>query len=99
VPAPPQHHELAVRGSVEQIYVIHAEPDVEVEVRGPRGFQTSGTTDANGGLLFRDVPAGGGYTVTIAGQDGRFPVTVLARPSTRTSGSTTPRSSTPTRGT
>lgn len=70
--------ELAVRGSVEQIYVIHAEPGVQVDVRGPRGYRASGTTDANGGLLFRAVPAGGGYTVTIAGQDGRFPVTVLS---------------------
>lgn len=69
---------LAVRGSVEQIYVIHAEPGVEVEVRGPRGFRAGGTTDTSGGLLFRDVPAGGGYTVAIDGQKGRFPVTVLS---------------------
>lgn len=70
--------QLAVRGSVEQIYVIHAQAGVSVEVRGPRGFRATGMTDDNGGLLFRDVPAGGGYTVTIAGQKGRFPVTVLS---------------------
>jgi uncharacterized protein len=69
--------ELTVSGSVEQIHVVHAEPGVRVDVRGPRGYRESGTTDANGGLLFREVPAGGGYTVAIEGERGRFPVTVL----------------------
>ena len=71
--------ELTVRGSVEQIHVIHAEPDAEVRVRGPRGFRTTATTDANGGLVLRDVPAGGGYTVTVEdGERVRYPVRVLA---------------------
>jgi uncharacterized protein len=70
--------ELAVRGSVEQIQVIHAEPGATVAIRGPRGYRASAVTDAQGGLVLRDVPAGGGYTVEIAGERGRFPVTVLA---------------------
>lgn len=70
--------ELTVSGSVEQVYIAHARPSAAVELRGPRGFRASGTTDVNGGLLFRDVPAGGGYTVTIAGERGRFPVSVLS---------------------
>jgi predicted acyl esterase len=70
--------ELTVRGSVEQIQVIHAEPDALVEVRGPRGFRAHATTDGQGGLVLREVPPGGGYTVTIEGERGRFPVRVLA---------------------
>jgi uncharacterized protein len=70
--------ELTVRGSVEQIHVIHAQPGVQVDVRGPRGYRTTATTDGNGGLVLREVPAGGGYTVTIAGERGRFPVRVLS---------------------
>lgn len=70
--------ELTVRGSVEQIHVIHAEPGAAVSVRGPKRYRTDTTTDDVGGLVLRDVPAGGGYTVTIAGERGRFPVTVLA---------------------
>jgi uncharacterized protein len=69
--------EFTVSGSVEQIYVVHAAPGVEVSVRGPRGYRATGVTDDSGGLLFRDVPAGGGYTVAVAGERGRFPVTVL----------------------
>ena len=70
--------ELTVRGSVEQIHVIHAEAGARVEVRGPRGYRTTATTDDNGGLALREVPAGGGYTVAIAGERGRFPVRVLS---------------------
>jgi uncharacterized protein len=69
--------ELSVRGSVEQIHVVHATPGTAVSVRGPRGFRATGETDARGGLVLREVPAGGGYTVQIAGQRGRFPVTVM----------------------
>ncbi len=69
--------ELTVRGSVEQIHVIHAEPNVEVEVRGPRRYRETATTDGKGGLVLREVPPGGGYTVAIEGERGRFPVTVL----------------------
>ena len=70
--------ELTVRGSVEQIHVLHAEPDARVEVRGPRGFRAHGTTDGQGGLVLREVPPGGGYTVAIEDERGRFPVRVLS---------------------
>ncbi len=71
--------ELTVRGSVEQIHVIHADAQADVEVRGPRGFRTSGVTDDLGGLVLRDVPAGGGYTVTVEGSERtRHPVRVLS---------------------
>ena len=70
--------ELTVSGSVEQVYVTHARPSAAVELRGPRGYRAAATTDLNGGLLFRDVPAGTGYTVTISGERGRFPVRVLS---------------------
>jgi uncharacterized protein len=70
--------ELTVRGSVEQIHVIHAEPGTPVTVRGPRGYRATATTDDRGGLVLRDVPAGHGYTVRLAGESGRFPVRVLA---------------------
>lgn len=73
----PEFGELTVRGSVEQLHVIHADPGAQVDVRGPRGYRTTATTDANGGLVLREVPAGGGYTVAIEGERGRFPVRVL----------------------
>ncbi|TVR36520.1 MAG: CocE/NonD family hydrolase [Nitriliruptor sp.] len=70
--------ELTVRGSVEQIHVIHAEAGVQVDVRGPRGYRTTATTDDNGGLVLREVPPGNGYTVTVEGERDRFPVRVLS---------------------
>jgi len=70
--------ELTVRGSVEQIHVIHAEAGVQVDIRGPRGYRTTAMTDDNGGLVVRDVPPGNGYTVAIAGERSRFPVRVLS---------------------
>jgi pimeloyl-ACP methyl ester carboxylesterase len=66
---------LIVRGSVEQIHVVHAAPGAEVEVRGPRRFMALGVTDELGGLVIDDVPAGGGYRVRVEG-GGRHPVAV-----------------------
>jgi hypothetical protein len=70
---------LEVRGSVGQIHVLQAEVGAAITVRGPERFTASGVTDAFGGLVIRDVPPGGGYTVTVSGAaTQRFPVHVLA---------------------
>jgi len=59
-PAPP----FQVRTSVEQLQVTHAPPGTELEVVGPDGAQVAvGTTDDLGSLMFREIPAGPGYTV------------------------------------
>lgn len=58
-----------VRGSVEQIHVLHARPGVRVSVRGSGDFQTSAATDKLGGLVIRGVPPGDGYAVTLEGSD------------------------------
>jgi predicted acyl esterase len=62
--------ERVVRGSVEQIHVVNAEPNSEVSVRGPGNFRTTATTDDRGGLVLRHVPAGEGYEVSIGKGDG-----------------------------
>lgn len=59
--------ELTVRGSVEQIHVIHAPPGARVEIRGPGAFHHEATTDRLGGLIARNVPPGEGYSVRIDG--------------------------------
>ena len=72
--------ELTVRGSVEQIHIIHAPPNTHVEIRGPEQFDTEGTTDRLGGLIVRDVPPGAGYSVRIEGISMPVPdVRVLGR--------------------
>ena len=60
---------LLVRGSVEQIHIVHAEPKAKVSVRGPGGYKTTASTDDAGGLVIRNVPPGDGYSVTVAGSD------------------------------
>ncbi|MEW6272815.1 MAG: CocE/NonD family hydrolase, partial [Thermodesulfobacteriota bacterium] len=55
----------SARGSVEQAYVVDAEPGSELTlVDGFGAAVATGTADAQGSLIFRDVPAGGGYRVT-----------------------------------
>jgi len=61
---------LTVSGSVEQIYVVHAEPNVSVSVSGPGGFSFDGSTDDWGGLVLRAVPPGNAYEVVVGGVDG-----------------------------
>ncbi|MGY6554582.1 MAG: CocE/NonD family hydrolase [Wenzhouxiangella sp.] len=56
---------LTIRGSVEQIHIVHAEPAAAVSISGPGGFSFSGTTDAWGGLVVRNVPAGNGFVVSV----------------------------------
>jgi predicted acyl esterase len=56
-----------VRESVEQLHVTHAEPEQELELLDADGeVITMGSTDAQGSLIFRQVPAGEGYTVRLA---------------------------------
>lgn len=57
--------ELTIRGSVEQIHIIHAEAAAAVNVTGPAGFSFTGSTDDWGGLVIRGVPAGNGYLVSV----------------------------------
>lgn len=71
---------IVVRGSVEQIHIAHAGPNSRVTVAGPRGFRATALTDGVGGRIFRDIPPGDGYTVTVAGSDhAPHPVRVLGR--------------------
>ena len=57
--------QLVVRGSVEQIYVVHAGPGKQVTIDGTRRLPVR-TTDALGGLVVRDVPVGR-YSVSVEG--------------------------------
>src|SRR5947209_2288824 len=53
-----------VRPSVEQLYVTHASPGLELAVHDSAGRAVaSGKTDALGSLVFRNLTAGSGYTV------------------------------------
>lgn len=70
--------EVVVRGSVEQIHVFCAEPNSKVSVPGPRGFRATGSTDALGGLVLRDVPPGDGYRVSVEASDRARSVRVLS---------------------
>jgi predicted acyl esterase len=55
---------FAVRESVEQLHVIGAEPEQMLAVYDAQGTQVaSGAADALGGLVFRQLPPGQGYTV------------------------------------
>lgn len=65
----PSAPSLVVRGSVEQIHIIHATPNLDVAVRGPDGFQAEARTDSSGGLILADVPPSAGYRVTLAGDE------------------------------
>jgi len=55
-----------VRGSVEQIAVWKAPRGVAIEVHDAGGaLVQSGTTDSLGSIIFRNVPPGDGYSVTV----------------------------------
>jgi predicted acyl esterase len=55
---------FTAHGSVEQLYVTDAAAGSELELVGSDGLVvTSGRADAQGSLVFRDVPAGRGYVV------------------------------------
>ena len=71
--------ELVVRGSVEQIHVINAKPNADIDVRGPRDYHMTANTDDRGSLVLRNVPAGDGYRVSVAGSRDAHDVRVLSR--------------------
>lgn len=59
---------LAVKGGVEQLYVLNATPMSNVSVTGgPDAINTSGTTNAEGAFLLRGIQPGGGYQVAVDG--------------------------------
>jgi len=67
-PGKPDGEELGpptVRGSVEQVHVIHAEPDATVTLLARGGDEVAtGTADRLGSVVFEDVDPGRGYQVT-----------------------------------
>ena len=61
---------FAAAGSVEQVYVTHATPGAAIELRDASDAPVAdGVVDDLGSKLFRDVPAGAGYRVVIAGTE------------------------------
>lgn len=66
---------FTVRGSIEQVATWGHSPGTTVTIDGPASFHASGTADAQGALLFRDVPPGAGYVVS-TGAGSAAPVTV-----------------------
>ncbi len=61
---------FSVRESVEQLHVTHAEPGELLEVVDARGaVVASGTVDAQGSFVFRQLAPGEGYVVRTTGKD------------------------------
>jgi len=62
---------FTARPSVEQVHVTHADPNVTLELVDAMGdVIATGTTDAQGSLIFRNVVAGDGYRVRLADAPG-----------------------------
>jgi predicted acyl esterase len=85
---------LSARGSVEQVHVTGARPGARVALADRRGRQVAARRAGSlGGVVFRDVRAGAGYRVRLAGTQAG-PLTVLSRrpapPSTRIYAQTLP---------
>jgi predicted acyl esterase len=72
--APRRSNELIVRGSVEQIHIIHAKPGEAITIDGPGDLKVTKTADSSGGLVVRELVPGA-YRVLFAGRD-RPPETV-----------------------
>jgi hypothetical protein len=73
--------EGVAHGSVGQVYVTDAAPNIALDLLDASGAVVqSGATDANGSLIFREVPVGDGYTVSDHAEPGfaSGPVTVAA---------------------
>ena len=61
--ADPAPATFVVQGSVEQFFVTHATPGAAITLADHTGNEVgAGVVDAQGSFLFRDVPAGTGYT-------------------------------------
>lgn len=72
VPPPPSGTSFSIRETINQLYVWKAKPEVEVVLTRTVGnLQRTAKTDKQGSIVFRDLPAGGGYTITIAGETTR----------------------------
>ncbi|MET0627128.1 MAG: CocE/NonD family hydrolase [Acidimicrobiia bacterium] len=60
---------LTVQGGVEQVAVTGVEPEARVRLLDASGTRVgAGRADAAGAFLFRTVPPGDGYVVTVAGE-------------------------------
>jgi hypothetical protein len=65
-------------GSVEQVYVLGATPGATVSLKRAGSTVADGTIDDLGGYVFRDVDAGKGYRVAVAGLATSKPLTVTS---------------------
>ena len=71
---------ISVQGSVAQVFVTHAVPDADLELRDADGKAlASGKADYLGSLVYRKLAAGKGYRVHLTASPGKFsgPVDVL----------------------
>jgi uncharacterized protein len=70
----------SAHGSAEQVYVTDLAPGAGMTLLNSKGKKVqTGTADAQGGLLFRNVRAGSGYTVQPAGGGAKSaPLTVMS---------------------
>jgi hypothetical protein len=60
----PSPADFTARGSVEQLYVVGAEPGQSLELLGPGGAPVAtGTADEMGSYIFRGLTPGAGYVV------------------------------------
>lgn len=76
----PTEASFSVRGTVEQVYVTHAEPGTTIEVADDSGqVVASGKADSLGSLVLRGITPGGGYAVREQSEPTNVtaPVTIL----------------------
>src|SRR6266540_3577114 len=71
---------FSAHGSVEQVYVTHLGPGAQMSLLNPAGGTiATKQADAQGGLLFRNVPPGTGYRVRLSATGAKSgPLTVLS---------------------
>lgn len=81
-PEPVAPASFLARGSVEQAYVVGAEPGQDLRLLAADGTTVaSGSADSMGSLIFRQVPPGDGYVVASgsgAGEESSPPLRVTA---------------------